>query len=292
MVIIENGYGFSLQDMCEIADFDFFSNPFIPGQPLDYYTKFLKPLHDVLASYKKIWTNSLKASLDNPVKYIDSLRLPTKIVNDTEYTYDGPDRIQYLSNIENWKTQLQNSDETTGQNDNTLGYQVNFQFENGYWTKYGTLDWDNRAYYEGTIFTKLSYRNSQKYISTFPFPPGLTYDVYLYHITAYSRLWNYFSGSSSRSFRPSYFQSPYDMVINMGSGTVPSSRFIILDLALPDTQIKTDFTDIPVKEFYQYYYHAQNDYNSNPNKYLYEGIISCFYRPMIIVDFSSRFQYK
>jgi hypothetical protein len=79
--------------MCEIADFDFFSNPFIPGQPLNYYTKFLKPLHDVLASYKKIWTNALKASLDNPVKYIDSLRLPPKKVDDTWWTLDGSDRI-------------------------------------------------------------------------------------------------------------------------------------------------------------------------------------------------------
>lgn len=45
------------------------------------------------------------------------------------------------------------------------------------------------------------------------------------------------------------------MVIDMGSGTVPSTRFIILDLALPDNQIKVDFTDIPVREFYRYNYY-------------------------------------
>lgn len=159
----------------------------------------------------------------------------------------------------------------------------------------GTLD-EPTEQYEGTVFTKLSYRNSQKYISTFPFPAGLTYQVYLYHITAYEYLWNQFSGSSSSSkpkrFRPSYFQSPYDMVIDMGSGTVPSTRFITLDLALPDNQIKVDFTDIPVEEFYRYKYYQPYKYNTNPARYLYEGIISCFYRPLIVVDFSSRFQYK
>ena len=291
MGITISGYGYSLVDMCQIADFDFFSNPFIPGQPLDYYTKFLKPLHDVLAAYKKVWTNALKAGEENPVKYLDELDLPTKTIDGYERRYDGPDRIQYLGNLENWKKQLQTTKDTTGSDYATLGYQVNFQFQNGYWDKYGTLD-DYTEYFEGRIFTKLSYRNSQKYISTFPFPAGLTYNVYLYHITSYERLWNYFSGTSSYSFRPSYFQSPYDMVIDMGSGTVPSTRFITLDLALPDTQIKADFTDIPVQEFYRYNYTSYSEYTQNPNKYLYEGIISCFYRPMIVVDFSSRFQYK
>ena len=78
---IENGYGYSLQDMCDIANFDFFSNPFIPGQPLDYYSKFLKPLHDVLASYKKFWTNAFIGQRQTYSKCIDGINLPVRHIN-------------------------------------------------------------------------------------------------------------------------------------------------------------------------------------------------------------------
>lgn len=141
MGIIKSGYGYSLLDMCQIADFDFFSNPFIPGQPLDFYEKFLKPLHDVLAAYTKVWTNALKAGKENEVKYIDSLILPPKTVNGTKYTYEGSDRVLYLGNIQNWKTQLQNKEDpdTTGSEYATLGYQVNFQVQNGYWDRYRNI---------------------------------------------------------------------------------------------------------------------------------------------------------
>lgn len=130
MVIIECGFGYSLRDMCEIANFDFFSNPFIPGQRLDYYTKFLKPLHDVLASYKKVWTNSLKAKRNNNFKRITRIQLPTKIVDDTQYVLDGPEMIDYLGDLNNWINTLKDEQGTVGDNNNALGFQFNFQYIN------------------------------------------------------------------------------------------------------------------------------------------------------------------
>lgn len=130
MVRIECGFGYSLRDMCEIANFDFFSNPFIPGQRLDYYTKFLKPLHDVLASYKKVWTNSLKAKRNENLKIITRIQLPTKIVDDTLYTLDGPEMIDYLGNLENWIQGLKDEYGIVGTNNNALGFQFNFQYKN------------------------------------------------------------------------------------------------------------------------------------------------------------------
>lgn len=69
--------------MCTIANFDFFANPFIPGQPIKYYEKFLKPIHDVLAEFKYVWNNYFiyltdfteyySASLNSPVESIDAL---------------------------------------------------------------------------------------------------------------------------------------------------------------------------------------------------------------------------
>ena len=138
MVIIENGYGFSLQDMCEIADFDFFKHPFIPGQPLDYYEIFLKPLHDVLASYKKIWTNVLKALNNKKVLQLRSITLP-QYDGPADYSgrIQGPDAVKFQGNIQNWLKQMKESNKTYETSQATsLGYQVAFQYQTGYWTPY------------------------------------------------------------------------------------------------------------------------------------------------------------
>lgn len=97
---------------------------------------------------------------------------------------------------------------------------------------------------------------------------------------------------SSDNTLPSYFQSPWAMVIDKGSGTVPADRFIKLDLEIDVDQIEISLDDYPTRDFYQYDYYQPYNYKSNPNKFLYEGVVSCFYRPLIVVDFSSRFQYK
>lgn len=83
------------------------------------------------------------------------------------------------------------------------------------------------------------------------------------------------------------------MVIHMGTGIVSESRFIKLDLSLPEYKIKADYNEYPVKEFYSTRYtESSTSSTSNKNTNLTYGLISCFYRPMIIVDFSPRFEYK
>lgn len=55
--LIKRPITFTLKDMGEIGEFDFFRKPFVPGQPLEYYTQFLLPLKKVLSKFKKVVTN-------------------------------------------------------------------------------------------------------------------------------------------------------------------------------------------------------------------------------------------
>jgi len=48
---------FTMKDLCEITDFDFYSNPLIPNQRLNYYDKFLKPLYLIIKKFKKYYFN-------------------------------------------------------------------------------------------------------------------------------------------------------------------------------------------------------------------------------------------
>ena len=141
----------------------------------------------------------------------------------------------------------------------------------------------------GLVYSSFAYLKQQQFRSYMPFPGGLSYDLYLYHTTAYNNLWARVNGSSR--FRPSYFQSPWDMVISVQSGTTQRG-FFVKKISLPDNQIKADFNLISeAKDYWRYYFQDRNEYKTNvPN--MIQGLISCFYRPMIIVDFSPLFQYK
>lgn len=88
---------FTLQDMCDIADFDFFNNPMTPGQPASYYAKFLLPMKKVLTKFKKTITNTAYgATLQQlyPIRATDSCFNLNNIF--------AKERLTYLSNLNNW----------------------------------------------------------------------------------------------------------------------------------------------------------------------------------------------
>lgn len=83
--------GYSLTDMCELAGFDFFANPFIPGQPIKYYEKFLGPMYKVLSEYKKLWLTRFRFNRDKEIYYTSktpALPKTTVTINGEQQTVD------------------------------------------------------------------------------------------------------------------------------------------------------------------------------------------------------------
>ena len=86
--------GSDLNQLCEIANFDFYQNPLIPNQRLDYYDKFLKPLYTLLKSYKKIYINCFNRT-GIGFKSNASFIPPKVIKNNIEQDMAGPEWLQY-----------------------------------------------------------------------------------------------------------------------------------------------------------------------------------------------------
>ena len=91
-------FGYSLKDMSEIAQFDFTKHLLIPGQRLDYYNKFLKPLYLILKEFKKIWYNRF-ISIDTAKLYHGySLSDPPKVTKyNIEQDQVGQDVLDYYT---------------------------------------------------------------------------------------------------------------------------------------------------------------------------------------------------
>lgn len=88
---------FTLQDMCEIAEFDFFNNPMTPGQPASYYVKFLLPMKKVLTKFKKTITNTAYGATQ---QILSPIRAEERCFNFSGLT--SPQRLTHLRDKNNW----------------------------------------------------------------------------------------------------------------------------------------------------------------------------------------------
>lgn len=75
-------FGFTPEQICKIAEFDFFAKPFIPGQVLNYYDQFLYPLKKVLTKLRYVMTTHFEV-----MPYVK--KNPTTYTNDAEKVF-GP----------------------------------------------------------------------------------------------------------------------------------------------------------------------------------------------------------
>lgn len=337
---------FSLKDMCEIADFDFFAHPFIPGQPIDYYSQFLYPIKKVLSAYKQISSNTFavkhysyySSDMNSKVgthwsygqRYDDCmvLPIPRKTVDDRKYTYEGRDLIDFLSDSKNHLKCLKDYYECykngenyqekypdrygdlhgdTCQSDSpVLGYNYIVSYSDFRWSNYNqNMDSDDNIIYSidsGFVITSYAVSFGNLFKVAFPFPAGIPYKTYLYHTTA-SVNWNGKNENvPSKLNDPRYFNSPWPMIIEKGSGTVPANNEVVewIELpswdALPGDWPKTT-KDVRLYEMEIKDYDGGGNYISTKKSYTNapmrcQDIYAAFYHPLFVFDFSSRFQYN
>ena len=287
-------FGYSLNDMCDIANFDFFANPLIPNQPLNYYNKFLKPIHDVLAQYRYYWTNTFQSFDKKMINYHGPATLPTKTIDGDTYIYNGPDKINYEGDFNNCLNEMiagsgiQDYPNTNNRNGAkyVLGAEIYFTYDQFVWKGYK----GNYSDYEkcqGIKWLDIRYQY-QNYLR--PLVPLLTnspYTLYLYHTTYYDFYWM----NQSSNIHLKYFRSPYDNIITVNTGTI-SQKFPTLHINLPTQWVfNTDTSDIDIKQFWQ---QRVNDYNNtyyNSNQRTQNGCIAYYYKPLLIVDYHSHFNH-
>lgn len=279
---------YSLKEMGEIGGINFFSNPFIPGQRLDYYNKFLYPLKKILSSFTKVWTNRFWVS-DNVVggwtTYQD-LEVPYIEIDGSSYRLDGPDLISFYQDSSNFINKINGNTADELNEFGVLGYSFTVNYLYDYWTNYGTTD---NEIFSGWIFSSFGYRYSNTYKCGAKFPPGLPYKVYLYH-SSYPIMYD----SSTYFITPSHHQTPWNLIIEVKSSTVPNNGEIVENISLPDMNFDLSLTKCTPAEFYRSkYILVDGDIESerNPNERKYFERVSCTYYPMIVVDFTSRFIY-
>lgn len=318
----------SLEDINSIAGFDFSTHPFIPGQPIEYYSQFLLPIKKVLASFNKIpISNVIKLSPthDNSIRltYNTSVfPLPTKTVTDEDghdriWDYQGEDLIDYISDASKWKeasihyyNQLKNEPTTvtayhSGKNISrtSLPKSINDSRFLGYEYIVTTLyapynnyrQWEKSKVAEGLIIDGLwtSYGNWYKVKS--PFPQGCPYDVYLYHLTYSDIILQGVVQSSVPHI--SKFNSPWPMLIHTKSGVVDSSNEVTEYLELPNFNIPISTSNsIKGKYYYHKFEEADNDigyidagWKEWPQT---EEHFSALYAPLFVFDVSSQFEYN
>lgn len=337
---------FDLKDMCTIAEFDFFANPFIPGQPIDYYSKFLLPIKKVLSAYRLISSNvyllkrynasvnagSKAGTGSNSVGDLTLFETPYKTIDGIEKRYEGRDMIEFLANGQNhidtlkeyyqcFKDDVKYAERYPGRsNPHThtapaeyygstgpvLGYSYKVSYTKMQWTNYGrNKDSDDRvipSIDEGFIITSYAVGFGNLYKLAYPYPAGLPYKVYLYHTTSKvdwsAKQYNTLSFTDA----PRYYNSPWPMIMEVKSGTVPENNEVIEWVELPnwddlptnwpyttqdkkllDAEIKTNNSGAKYFSVTKTYYNAP---------FQCEDHYAALYYPLFVFDFSSRFQYN
>jgi hypothetical protein len=316
---------FSVNDMCEIAEFDFHAHPFIPGQPLDYYSQFLYPIKKVLAEYKLIGSNLyLMRDTAGVWQYATTNKnsinpLPTIKKNNTEYAYAGYDKINFMNNKSNWRNGfeeytekvLKNGESSTYSgvknvpqpNPAILGYTytVNTQYEkvNDYAGPYA----GNWRVESGKMIYSVGMHFGNWFKLINPFPAGTPYKIYMYHITpqnqfAYGDVST--TGSGGINFLQfAKYNSPWPMLYEYKSGVVPESCEVMEWIQLPN------FSDIPLStdetpEGEIWHRKIVDEGNGKFTEYSNYGkaygkmydTFSAKYYPLFVFDFSSRFEYE
>lgn len=266
--------GYSLQQLCDIANFDFFKNPFIPGQRLDYYTKFLLPLKKILSELKYLYTDAFKYDDEDNFIIKSNIYLPEK----DGYTIDGPDKIDYLQNFDNFISQMNDHGYKEYSDSVLLGYQVSFQYIRDIWYGYDySQDGKN---YDGWVYKNAAYKDENTLTTVGRYTPGLEYKAYLYSTT---------TGVDFIKKNPSYYRSNYEDIILVNTSNVPNTGFIKEKFSIKPIDWNVDITGIPVEDFWEMSNTVENGYDYNPNKVRYYGYISCLFKPCIIVNYGNKF---
>lgn len=337
---------FDLKDMCRIAEFDFFANPFIPGQPIDYYSQFLLPIKKVLSAYKLISTNVYllkrydysigvgpKAGTGSTVDGdVTLLEPPYKIIDDRRRKYEGRDLIEFLANGQNHINTLKeyyqcfkdevkyterypnrsnpHGDTSIAEYYGTIGPALGYSYKVSYtmmkWTDYDrNKDSDNRvvpSIDEGFIITSYAAGFGNLYKLAYPYPAGLPYKVYLYHTTNAVNWSAKQENTPSNPDAPRYFNSPWPMIMEVKSGTVPENNEVIEWIELPSwDDFPTDWpytakdkklldAEIKTYDSGEKYYSVIKNYFNGPLRC--EDQYAALYYPLFVVDFSSLFQYN
>lgn len=338
---------FDLKDMCRIAEFDFFAHPFIPGQPIDYYSQFLLPIKKVLSAYRFISTNvyllkrydrnigsSAKAgtSSDDSGNVTAVFEPPYKIIDDRNRLYEGRDMIEFLANGQNhidalkdyyqcFKDEVKFTDrypnrerpnqdtapsEEYGSTGPVLGYSYKVSYIMLEWTDYGrNKDSNDRvvpSIDEGFIITSYAAGFGNLYKLAYPYPAGIPYKVYLYHTTNAVNWSAKQEDIPSESDSPRYFNSPWPMIMEVTSGTVPQNNEVIEWVELPSwDELPADWpyttnekkildAEIKTHNSGSKYFEVTNNYSDGP--FRCEDQYAALYYPLFVFDFSSLFNYN
>jgi hypothetical protein len=336
---------FDLKDMCRIADFDFFAHPFIPGQPIDYYSKFLLPIKKVLSAYKLISTNvyllkrynsRISSSAQAGTSSDESGNLTVfepqyKTIDGVKRKYEGRDLIEFLSNGQNHIDALKDyyqcfkdnirfreryssraepladtaPSEYFGSTNPVLGYSYKVSYTMMKWTDYNrNRDSEDRivpSIDEGFIISSYAVGFGNLYKLAYPYPAGLPYKVYLYHTTNAVSWSAKNSGVPSDPKSPRYFNSPWPMIMEVKSGTVPENNEVIEWVELPNwDDLPTDWPyttkdkkllDAEIKSYSsgEKYFSVIKTYYKAP--FRCEDQYAALYYPLFVFDFSSKFEY-
>lgn len=200
-------FGYTVKELSEIADFDFYSYPLLPGQRLDYYNKFLKPLYLCLKEFKKIWVNAFIGSDETKMYYGENRsyggRHPIKEVNHITQQLTGQDYLDYYS-FEGAKSReaefcCNNSrpgyTKTLNGHSTFLGGVVNgwyrYFYSFGYYkTKWNGISWvtnghelDYAQNFQGIQFSYYSTIPSATIQCPIPLQKNCPYNLYMYSFT-------------------------------------------------------------------------------------------------------------
>ena len=295
-------FNYSLTDMCEIAGFDFFANPFIPGQPLKYYEKFLLPIKKVLSEYKKINNSSWYVLKNNAnmfcAQYEQSYDSFFPLPGSAENPPSKTEILEYLKNKENWISKLKeyyladkNSwnkplPKSSGRcNHAILGYQ--------YYVRTLYLRDSNDDIFSDLVITAAGVNAGNYFKCSCAAPSGTPYEIYLCHTT-----FNTHNLAENKEFSEdlmmSYFNSPWPMIIPVKQGVVNESEMICEKLEISIDEIPFTHEHSIFGEKYDLKYIKENGYvteERNTNYYKKTDVYSAYYYPMIVFDFSNRFKY-
>lgn len=286
---------YTMPQLIELTGFDFYEHPFIPGQPILYYNKFLKPLKIILSNLKKIWSNNVDTTVND---------IATGTLNELPNSYLAGDKtysekLSIRKNKDNWIAAMQDKF-AEGREVNYgrsyfiyLGYCASFNYEESLV--------DNQPVGD-CVYQTLTVNFSKTYRFRNSFIPNTNYDIYLISITNNFESYQGVTHSATvykNSLEPYWHSTNWNNIIKVKSGLIPESGLLVERLSLPDWNLKIDF---PKSEEYiedniwrnKYVYDSStNGYSRDTNPYasLYFGRAACYYYPLVVLDYSSNFLY-
>ena len=268
-------FGYSMEQLNTIAEFNFFTNPFIPGQPILYYNKFLKPLYLILKSLNKVWSNQWKTTTTGASGSVTDSVFNVK---DEDDNIDTPASFKHFQHPNNWKSGIENHSLTSVNTSKFLYYM--FQ-----------LKWYESKNVNISTIERCSWRHGDVFRFRNMFKPGSKYDIYLYSTTYIPHRFNPgFPNYSGKISIPFYYRSNWNNIIKRQSGTVPDTGIVTEIITLPD--FNWNFT-YPVSDsiIKKYYFDSTND-KVNYNIFNRRCHVGAAYIPMIIVDYTGTWKYN